>query len=243
MSALRLYTLNAQRAALVVDDFIQKSGAAASTAVPVPVPPLLAPHEAAARERVWRPFLSWLRGEQPVMGARVGDLVGASPADVAFLLRRVYPHERYLLTAHPTTARVLVLFRQGAGAQDELKAFFQARALRHLYPEFHVLVQQERAKLLDPRSSSSSGGGDGRRWPTPAVTKALLASYEMTVHRFTTFLRCLEPAATPKDDADGAGVGQGRREDQQDEGWTVSRVNLGTSGWRLLAEGEEKKDK
>ncbi len=129
VSALRLYTLNTQRAALVVDDFLRKQSDAASgtsnTRAYDPVP-VLTPHEAAEQERVWQPFLSWLRGDQPRMGARVCDLGWeSSPVDLDFLLRRVYSHERYVLSAHPGTGRLLVLFREGAGARDELKAFFQ----------------------------------------------------------------------------------------------------------------------
>ena len=60
------------------------------------------------------------------MGARLADLGGAtSAADLEFLLKKVYSHERYLLMAHPATGRVLVLLREGAGPRDELKAFFQ----------------------------------------------------------------------------------------------------------------------
>lgn len=117
----------------------------------------------------------------------------------------------------------------------------QAQALRHLYPAFHILVHQERAKLAQSNVSK-----DGRRWPTPAVTKALLASYEMTVHRFPTFLRCLEaapadPTPAAKDGGAGGVNGGQRRVGDQDEVWTMSRVNLGTSGWRL-ADLEEKKE-
>lgn len=95
-------------------------------------------------------------------------------------------------------------------------------------------MQHEQAKLATATSKTTDGGG--RRWPTPAVTKALLGSYEMTVHRFPTFLRCLERKAAG--DGDGVGV---------EEGWETSRMNFGTSGWRLLAEagavGEGKKQK
>lgn len=108
-----------------MDAFLRHPGAAASNTGAYDPVPLLSPHEAAAHERVWQPFLSWLRGDQPVMGARIRDL-GGSPADVDFLLRTVYAHEKYVLSAHPTAAgRLLVLFRDGAGPQDELKAFFQ----------------------------------------------------------------------------------------------------------------------
>ena len=60
------------------------------------------------------------------MGARLTELGAAiAPADLEFLLKKVYSQERYVLTAHPATGRVLVLLREGAGPRDELKAFFQ----------------------------------------------------------------------------------------------------------------------
>lgn len=135
VSALRLYTLNTQRAALVIDNFIKSSAAAASNTRAYDPVPLLTPHETAKKERVWQPLLSWLRGDQPHMGVRVRDLVGHAAADVEFLLKKVYPHERYALTAHPQTGRVLVLLRQGAGPQDELKAFFQVCMHMHMHTE------------------------------------------------------------------------------------------------------------
>lgn len=123
----------------------------------------------------------------------------------------------------------------------------QAQALRHQYPNFHILVRQELAKLAAAGATSHAkpvASSDGRRWPTPAVVKALLASYETTVHRFPTFLRCLEakPAAAGQKEGGGAsggggaGAGKPRRLRDADEGWETSRVNFGTSGWRLLDE-------
>jgi hypothetical protein len=100
------------------------------------------------------------------------------------------------------------------------------------------LVQRELAKAQQQTSSTTTS--DGRRWPTPAVTKALLAAYEMAVHRFPTFLRCLEAApgqdASAGADASAAPAGGANKTGEQR--WETSRVNFGTGGWRLLAEGD-----
>ncbi len=109
-------------------------------------------------------------------------------------------------------------------------------------------MQREQAKARQQQQQGmGTASEDGRRWPTPAVTKALLAAYEMTVHRFPTFLRCLE-AAAPGQDGDAAAVGAamgaapagraGKTGAGSEQGWETSRVNFGTGGWRLLAEGE-----
>lgn len=105
-------------------------------------------------------------------------------------------------------------------------------------------MQQEQAKAAtiaasaaSPSSSSADSSGGGRRWPTPAVMKALLASYEMTVHRFPTFLRCLEGGGGMDGDGEGV-VGRGGKARAAGgvEGWETSRMNFGTSGWRLLGD-------
>jgi hypothetical protein len=114
-----------------------------------------------------------------------------------------------------------------------------------------VQQEQARAQAGGGGGSTAASASDGRRWPTPAITKVLLASYEMTVHRFPAFLRCLEAGGDEGGaDADaaagGAAAGGGNKTKASGagEGWETSRVNFGTRGWRLLAEGKEgKKDK
>lgn len=93
-------------------------------------------------------------------------------------------------------------------------------------------MRQEQAKTTAAAAATASPSDGGRRWPTPAVMKALLASYEMTVHRFPTFLRCLDG------DGEGAGGGGSKARAGGVEGWETSRMNFGTSGWRLLGNGD-----
>ncbi len=207
--ALQLYTLNTQRTALLVQDFLATDNGKA------PTTHLLTAAQIKEQERIWRPLWSWLRAHQPVMGCRVSDL-GLSAPDLHFLRTKVYPREKYLLSFSPTTGRVLVLLHEGAQAQDELKAFFQAQALRHLYPDL---------------GSVKHGGEALTKWPSPPLLKALLKSYELTVHRFPVFWAALE---------------RSKEEEGEEEGWELGRINLGTRGWRLLVEegdGTTKKEK
>ena len=116
-----------------------------------------------------------------------------------------------------------MVFRAGASSQDELKAFFQAQALRFLYPE----LTPRRAR----KEAGKEGGKEETKWPSPMLMKAVLKSYELTIHRFPVFWEALVDAGR-----------EGGKEGGGKEGWELGRVNLGTRGWRLVS-GEEKEKK
>ena len=217
--ALQLYSLNTQRAALLVEDFLLHDTPKSSSSLPPSSPRLLTPSQVKTRERIYQPLWSWLRAQQPLMGCRISDLSLPSSSHLSHLLTRVYPREKYLLAFSPCTGRVLVVFLAGASPQDELKAFFQAQALRFLYPDLTPRKVREEA--------GREGGREGGKWPSPVLMKAVLKSYELTVHRFPVFWEAL---------------GEGGREGGGEEGWELGRVNLGTRGWRLVS-GEEKEQK
>ena len=109
----------------------------------------------------------------------------------------------------PRDGRVRVVLRQGAGPEDELKAFYQSLALRHLHPTYPDIVKAQ--SRCTPEAD----------WPASTVRRLLLTSYEMTVHKFPVVLK-------------------GLREMEGVDGWDLSRVLLGSQGWRLEEGGADK---
>ncbi|KAM3571786.1 hypothetical protein VYU27_006190 [Nannochloropsis oceanica] len=225
--ALQLFSLNTQRASLLIHHFLKHDVRSRSSNASSHSPPpflLLTPSQVKTREKVYQPLWSWLLAQQPLMGCRVSDLSLPSSSHLSYLLFRVYTREKYLLSFSPSSGRLLVVFRTGASPQDELKAFFQAQAMRFLYPELTPRRAREEA--------GKERGREAAEWPSPMLMKAVLKSYEMTVHRFPVFWEAL--------------VDGGRKEGKEGGGkerWELKRVNLGTGGWRLMSGEEEHKKK